>query len=612
MAGTTVGGRYMLRAAVGSGGMGTVWRAYDQLLRRDVAIKEVLIPVNMAKTDRDVLIERTLREARAAAGLNHPAVVRMYDVVTDGGRPWLVMELLAARSVAEIVTEDGPLTARATAKIGLAMLGALEAAHAAGILHRDVKPANVLISGDGRCVLTDFGVARLTMESDLTTPGMVLGSPHYIAPERAMGQAFGPPSDLFSLGVTLYTSVEGGPPFDRGDPIETMHAVVQAQPEPPRNAGPLAAILYGLMEKDPRRRWDVARTRAALRELLDGPLSHRQPPPEETDPHAVLRMAPPPKPVYQQPDGVIGGRAMLAPGETPAQRHARMAAQSRPAAEVPDVATGAAPTVAPTGDQQTINLADRPAWQQHGVPAQTQGGYPGASDQGGYAGAPDQGGYPGAPDQGGYPHSGAAGLPPRFALRPVTRKYPKWLVPAGAAAAVVLLLVVGAVVLFSGSSDKPDAKPSATPSGPGFATVAYQDPRGFSLNVPTNWEKSGPGNSYFDFTEPNKTGRRIRVNVETATNAHRWAEVAANGLHTRTEVCPNFIQLGLKDTTLSGLPAAELDYTCGQGDTLRRGLWRGVVKDGKVYHFYLTVPAARFTESLPIHEEMVRSFKLGT
>ncbi|MGY0234602.1 serine/threonine-protein kinase [Longispora urticae] len=599
MAGSTVGGRYMLRAAVGSGGMGTVWRAYDQLLRRDVAIKEVLIPVNMAKTDRDVLIERTLREARAAAGLNHPAVVRMYDVVTDGGRPWLVMELLAARSVAEIVTEDGPLTARATAKIGLAMLGALEAAHAAGILHRDVKPANVLISGDGRCVLTDFGVARLTMESDLTTPGMVLGSPHYIAPERAMGQAFGPPSDLFSLGVTLYTAVEGGPPFDRGDPIETMHAVVQAQPEPPRNAGPLTAILHGLLEKDPRRRWDVARTRAALRELIDGPLSHRQPPPEETDPHAVLRMAPPPKPVYQQPDSVIGGRAMLAPGETPAQRHARMNA-ARPAPEAVEVATGAAPTVEPPEDQQTINLADRPpppAWQQqqqhHGVPPQGHGGYP----------PPPGGGYP------------PANLPPGLALRPAAgRRFPGWVIPAGAAALVLVLLVVGAIALFSGDEPDKGKKPVASPSGPAFATTAYQDPRGFSLNVPTGWDKTGPAtaNPYYDFTEPGKTGRRIRVNVENATSSRRWAEVAAHGLQTRTDVCPSFIQLGLKDTTLSGLAAAELDYTCGTGDTLRRGLWRGVVKDGKVYHFYLTVPATRFTESLPIHEELVRSFKLGT
>ncbi|MDT5029159.1 MAG: eukaryotic-like serine/threonine-protein kinase, partial [Micromonosporaceae bacterium] len=217
-----VGGRYELRVPIGNGGMGTVWRATDTLLRRDVAVKEVILPPTMPRSEKEALCERTMREARAAAALSHPSVVQVYDVVTDAGRPWIVMELLEARSLADMVIDDGPLTPRAVAKIGIAMLGALEVAHAAGVLHRDVKPANVLICHDGRCVLTDFGVARLPTESNLTTPGMVLGSPHFISPERAVGGAFGPPSDLFSLGVTLYTAVEGGPPFDRGDPFETM------------------------------------------------------------------------------------------------------------------------------------------------------------------------------------------------------------------------------------------------------------------------------------------------------------------------------------------------------------------------------------------------------
>ncbi|HLT12034.1 MAG TPA: serine/threonine-protein kinase, partial [Micromonosporaceae bacterium] len=194
--GTVVGGRYELRAAIGNGGMGTVWRASDSLLRREVAVKEVILPPTMPQSERDALCERTLREARAAAALSHPSVVQVYDVVTDGGRPWIVMELLEARSLADMVIDDGPLAARAVAKIGIAMLGALEVAHAAGVLHRDVKPANVLVCADGRCVLTDFGVARLPTESNLTTPGMVLGSPHFISPERAVGGAFGPPSDL--------------------------------------------------------------------------------------------------------------------------------------------------------------------------------------------------------------------------------------------------------------------------------------------------------------------------------------------------------------------------------------------------------------------------------
>ena len=175
--GTVVGERYELRAPIGNGGMGTVWRATDTLLRREVAVKEVLLPPTMPKSEQDALCERTMREARAAAALSHPSVVQVYDVVTDGDRPWIVMELLDARSLADMVIDDGPLAPRAVAKIGVAMLGALEVAHAAGVLHRDVKPANVLICADGRCVLTDFGVARLPTESNLTTPGMVLGSP---------------------------------------------------------------------------------------------------------------------------------------------------------------------------------------------------------------------------------------------------------------------------------------------------------------------------------------------------------------------------------------------------------------------------------------------------
>ena len=176
--------------------MGTVWRAADTLLRRDVAIKEVILPPGLAPTDRDAMYERTMREARAAAALQHPAVVQVYDVVHENGRPWIVMELLEARSLADMVIEDGPVNPRVVAKIGIALLGALEVAHAHGVLHRDVKPANVLICTDGRCVLTDFGVARMPTDVQLTTPGMVLGSPHFISPERAMGSDFGPPSDL--------------------------------------------------------------------------------------------------------------------------------------------------------------------------------------------------------------------------------------------------------------------------------------------------------------------------------------------------------------------------------------------------------------------------------
>lgn len=315
--------------------MGTVWRAADTLLRRDVAIKEVILPPGLAPSDRDAMYERTMREARAAAALQHPAVVQVYDVVHENGRPWIVMELLDARSLADMVIEDGPVPARVVAKIGIALLGALEVAHAHGVLHRDVKPANVLICQDGRCVLTDFGVARMPTDVQLTTPGMVLGSPHFISPERAMGHDFGPPSDLFSLGVTLYTAIEGRPPFDKGDPIETMHAVVEDPPAAAVRAGSLTPVLMGLLEKNPAQRMDVQTARTMLRQQLAGPLASTSPPHMMTDPYSVVSgprpVSPAPAETQQippQPTGQIGGRAMLAPGESLTDHLAKLEQQN--------------------------------------------------------------------------------------------------------------------------------------------------------------------------------------------------------------------------------------------------------------------------------------------
>jgi serine/threonine protein kinase len=274
--------RYELLAEVGRGGMGTVWHARDKVLGRDVAVKEVILPHGFSDDDREIQHKRTFREARTAARLSHPGVVTVYDVVEEDGRPWIVMELIRERSLQQRISDDGPLPPRRAAEIGRQMLGALSAAHEAGILHRDVKPSNVLISEDRsmRAVLTDFGIARAQSDATLTQTGMLIGSPAYIAPERARGRRALPASDLWSLGVTLYAMVEGKSPFDRVEAMASLLAVLTEEPEPPSHAGPLRPVIEGLLRKDPEERLSAADTAAMLdRVLLNGFATSTQPMP---------------------------------------------------------------------------------------------------------------------------------------------------------------------------------------------------------------------------------------------------------------------------------------------------------------------------------------------
>jgi tRNA A-37 threonylcarbamoyl transferase component Bud32 len=260
----TVGGRYRLDRSIGSGGMGTVWQGTDELLGREVAVKEVRFPPEVGEREQDELRERTMREARATARLSHPNVVTTYDVVEDGGRPYIVMELLPARSLSAVLREDGPLPPHRAAEIGVEILGALETSHGQGVVHRDVKPGNVLITPEGRAVLTDFGIATMAGDPSLTSTGVVLGSPAYMAPERARGRTPGPEADLWSLGATLYAAVEGRPPYDAENALGILTAVISDPVEPPRVDGPLREAILGLLAKDPAERMDIPTARALL------------------------------------------------------------------------------------------------------------------------------------------------------------------------------------------------------------------------------------------------------------------------------------------------------------------------------------------------------------
>ncbi|WP_327718879.1 serine/threonine protein kinase [Streptomyces sp. NBC_00490] len=262
--GRLIGGRYRLLAKLGHGGMGTVWRAKDETVDREVAVKEPRVPDHLPDRERANAFERMRREARAAARLDHPAVVNVHDVAVVDGQPWIVMELVHGRSLGDAL-QEGTLGAREAARIGLEVLGALEAAHAAGILHRDVKPDNVLLGRHDRVVLTDFGIAQIEGETNLTDTGGFVGSPEYIAPERVLGQRPGPASDLWSLGVVLYAATEGVSPFRRSNTPATLQSVLNATPAAPASAsGPLADVITGLLQKDPARRPNAAQVRALL------------------------------------------------------------------------------------------------------------------------------------------------------------------------------------------------------------------------------------------------------------------------------------------------------------------------------------------------------------
>ncbi|MEW2592068.1 protein kinase [Micromonospora aurantiaca] len=352
-----VADRYRLITPLGQGGMGRVWKARDEVLHRDVAIKELVPPPGLTPEERREMRERSLREARAIARLNNINVVRIFDVLRTDGDPWIVMEYVASKSLQDTIAEDGPVTPAKAVEIGLGVLNALKAAHKAGIMHRDVKPGNVLLGEDGRVVLTDFGLATIPGDPNVTRTGMVLGSPAYISPERAREGTAGPEADLWSLGATLYAAVEGKSPYARPSAIATLAALATEPMPPPRNAGPLKPVLQGLLRKDPDERITAEVAERMLRKaagrraksisLLDGvrrpgPNGPRVPRPP---------LVPAPRPADQAERAASG---VAATGGT--------AAAADPTAKVPAPTSDAGPTaVTPPPADPTAKLDPAPS-----------------------------------------------------------------------------------------------------------------------------------------------------------------------------------------------------------------------------------------------------------
>ncbi|MBB5085138.1 serine/threonine-protein kinase [Nonomuraea endophytica] len=365
-----LGGRYRLQAELGRGGMGRVWRGHDELLDRPVAVKEVILE-RRPPCERAALLGRTMSEARLAARLSHPHIAAVYDVVEADGRPWIVLQLVSAPTLADVLAERGPLPPAEVARIGLQVLLALQAAHAAGIVHRDVKPANILLADAGRhAVLTDFGLAT-TLEppaqNGLTQADIVVGTPAYISPERARGAAPTAESDLWSLGVTLFTAVEGRCPFEQGSALATLSAVLTADPVPFVRAGPLAPLLTGLLAKDPARRTGVDDARRHLHSIT---VPHSEQPPTTG---AVAPPPPKPTPACAHP---VGSRLTAIRASAPA-RHARgtRLTYARPAAAVTVLIAGALAVISWSGTPKDTPAAGPPFAD---TPATTAPASPGA------------------------------------------------------------------------------------------------------------------------------------------------------------------------------------------------------------------------------------------
>ncbi|MFF7469501.1 protein kinase [Streptomyces sp. NPDC008092] len=446
-------GRYRLGGVLGRGGMGTVWRAEDETLGRTVAVKELRFPSNIDEEEKRRLITRTLREAKAIARIRNNSAVTVFDVVEEDDRPWIVMELVEGKSLAEVIREDGLLEPKRAAEVGLAILDVLRSAHREGILHRDVKPSNVLISeSDGRVVLTDFGIAQVEGDPSITSTGMLVGAPSYISPERARGHKPGPAADLWSLGGLLYAAVEGAPPYDKGSAIATLTAVMTEQLEEPKNAGPLKDVIYGLLTKDPAKRLDDAGARAMLDAVINAP---------EEVPADATRVVPlPPQPEAPQEEKGAGAKRGEEAGEKlrGALRSVRKAAGAASAAAATRTKSAGAATGAGAGTAAGASSAPASAPVVSGSASGPVGGARPAA--GGGSGAVPASGA--AKPAAGKASSGWPVMPPPdldLAPRPVPKAPLTDVVPRRTLviiAVVVVLAVLGtvlAIVLNGGDGD---------------------------------------------------------------------------------------------------------------------------------------------------------------
>ncbi|WP_062345635.1 serine/threonine-protein kinase [Herbidospora yilanensis] len=627
--GRLVGRRYRLLSPVGRGGMGMVWHAHDVLLDRDVAVKELILPYGLDQQGRQTAHTRMLREARSAARLSHPGIVTVHDVVEEDGRPWIVMELVRAWSLEQAVRQSGPLPVVQAAEIGIRVLDALRHAHAAGILHRDVKPGNVLLTAD-RVVLTDFGIAAIEGDVSITHPGLLMGSPAYIPPERLQGRPITFAADLWSFGATLYAAVEGRPPYEGPDAVAVLGAVLTQEPNRPGRAGALMPVIEGLLRKNPADRLPAAQVSDMLEHVLrqhgvgvrptappqspaqtqTGP-SPAPTPADQTSVQTPVQMLPPldppsgpmPSRIIETPSGPVrvpydpnspsGGYNMGSPKPDPL---------SSPTGDI--TSTGGVSFFAPITPSKPGGPS-RPA----PAPGQTPGGWP----------APEQKDLPEFGDLGREPRAGKPADTPAVERRPAgprasrrrkdhddDRGSRSSLLAVVAAIAVIAVVVLVLLIMVPG--DKPPADPRSRPAATGTAADAGgpavpaspegELPEGFrnhtvgnvTVAVPDTWKAAAQDGAVV-LTGPKDSGQSglIEEIPDGDLDALKATEAKAS--------FEEYTQLALAQVDYRW-PAAEWEYTHRDAANVTvHTAVRYVTVDGRAYAITFTAPDYDWTES---------------
>jgi serine/threonine protein kinase len=606
--------RYELGDALGQG-RSTVYRALDTRLRREVAIKRVELLAGHEEVEQ--VRARALREAHASARLNNPCVVSVYDVVEESGAIWLVMELVSGPSLAQIVADQGPLPHRRAAAIGLGVLTALEAAHLVGVVHRDVKPANVLVPEGDRAKLTDFGVATIRDESRVTATGLIVGSPSYMAPEQATGGAITAATDMWALGALLYFAVEGEPPFQAGNALATATAVAHGDPRPPQHPGPLSPVIARLLTKAPANRPSAGEVRAALTRVARG----------------VRRRATPEAPTTSAAaPGVSDAPATPGPSASPSPA---------PAAPVPStVSHTPVETAAPPSPARASSSTDAAA--PPGSPDVGAAGEPASSRGEEVVPAEASGGDTAVH---GAPQAADAPAPPGAEPPPTARRR----VPPALVAFVGVALVVAAAAAVPalsdggggsdgdgeaavttdppGADDEPappattapsttvpsttEAPTTTAPSAVGLPAgwVPFADPAGtYTIGLPPGWQvRPTDADNRIDLVDP-ATGSFLRIEWTASPGddaAQAWRDLAAS-FASRDD---SYQEIGIGPAEYRDYAAALWEFRHRSDGTLQHTGNLGFVTAGRGYALMLRTPEDLWDESQVVFDQFKQAFQ---